>query len=164
MKGRQVVLSILMVLVVAGVTLFPIPIPATKLSFNLSESFIYLSAILFGARVGGFAGGVGSSLAVLILNSGNFIPITFLVKGLEGIVCGKISEGRGIFSQVMACLVSGFLMVALFFFTEFLISGRAYALYKLPFDVVQALSGLILAVPIANLLMRVPYIYDLREL
>ncbi len=71
---------------------FQISIPQTQGFFNLGDSAVYISAILFGPIIGAFSGGVGSALADLILGYGVFAPITLVTKGVEGFVVGLISN------------------------------------------------------------------------
>lgn len=67
------------------------PFPSTQGYFNLGDSLVMISGFLLGPAGGFFAGGVGSAMADLILGFPGFAPITFIAKGLEGLVVGFLS-------------------------------------------------------------------------
>ena len=79
-------------LVTVATIVFSVSVPATKGYFNLGEVMVYISAILFGARVGGIAGGLGSMIADLLLGYPLFAPATLVIKGLEGTLVGFLSR------------------------------------------------------------------------
>jgi len=79
-------------LVAVSTMTFSVYVPATKGYFNLGEVMVYISAILFGARVGGIAGGLGSMIADILLGYPIFAPATLIIKGLEGTIVGFLSE------------------------------------------------------------------------
>lgn len=74
-------------LVCATTMLFTVYVPATRGLFNMGETMVYLSAILFGPFMGAFAGGVGSMLADLLLGY-YYAPATLLIKASEGFIVG----------------------------------------------------------------------------
>src|SRR5438445_12055783 len=86
------VTAVLTALVFLSTYLFQIPIPATQGYFNLGDIMIFISALTFGTRVGGFAGGIGSFLSDAFAGFGTFAPFTLVIKGLEGYVAGLISR------------------------------------------------------------------------
>ncbi|MFX1518438.1 MAG: ECF transporter S component [Promethearchaeota archaeon] len=84
--------AIMTALVCVTTLIFQISIPQTQGFFNLGDSAVYISAILFGPIIGAFSGGVGSALADLILGYGLFAPITLVTKGIEGFIVGFLSN------------------------------------------------------------------------
>jgi uncharacterized membrane protein len=98
--------------------IFSIYVPATEGFFNIGESMVFLSALLFGPFVGAFAGGVGSILADLFLGFPHYAPATLVIKACEGGVVGmlktrnpKLSSGLHwkLFTMVLG-VVAGFLL------------------------------------------------------
>jgi len=79
--------------------LFSIYVPGTKGFFNIGESMVFLSALLFGSFVGAFAGGVGSMLADLLLGFPHYAPATLIIKACEGAVVGALKKGNPKFSS-----------------------------------------------------------------
>jgi|YelNatPaOPRAMG01_1025707.scaffolds.fasta_scaffold54843_3 uncharacterized membrane protein len=67
---------------------FQLYIPETKGYFNIGESMVYASALLFGPTIGAFAGGVGSALADVTTGYLVYAPGTLIIKGIEGFVAG----------------------------------------------------------------------------
>ncbi|HCP99620.1 MAG TPA: ECF transporter S component, partial [Candidatus Latescibacteria bacterium] len=64
MKVRTITQTGLLIALTVVATLFiRIPNPATQGYINLGDSMIFTIAVVFGWRVGGLAGGVGSALA-----------------------------------------------------------------------------------------------------
>ncbi|MCS7112885.1 MAG: ECF transporter S component [Nitrososphaerota archaeon] len=96
MKSRRayfVAISSISTALVAIATLaLQVYIPATRGYFNIGEVMVYTVALIFGPKVGGFAGGVGSALADIISGYGYYAPATLIAKGLEGYIVGYVSR------------------------------------------------------------------------
>jgi uncharacterized membrane protein len=75
-------------LVCVAAILFQIYLPFTQGYINAGDGVIYVTALLFGPIIGGFAGGVGSMLANIFLGSTQYAPAVLLIKGVEGFVVG----------------------------------------------------------------------------
>ena len=71
-------------LVFVATTIFSIYVPQTKGFFNIGETMIYISVLLFGPFVGAFAGGFGSMFADLFLGYPIYAPATLVIKACEG--------------------------------------------------------------------------------
>jgi len=67
-------------------------IPATRGYFNLGDSMVFLTALLFGPIVGFVAGGLGSMLSDLFLGYTVYAPATLIVKGVEGLLTGFLHD------------------------------------------------------------------------
>ncbi|MEM0313920.1 MAG: ECF transporter S component, partial [Candidatus Bathyarchaeia archaeon] len=78
---------------------FSVYVPATHGFFNIGESMVFLSALLFGPFVGAFAGGVGSMFADLLLGYPHYAPATLIIKGCEGAVVGLLKRRNPKFSS-----------------------------------------------------------------
>ncbi|MEM2673615.1 MAG: ECF transporter S component, partial [Candidatus Bathyarchaeia archaeon] len=89
---NMVFASVSTALVCIATMFFSVYVPATKGFFNIGESMVFLSAILFGPFVGAFAGGVGSMLADLLLGYYYFAPATLVIKALEGFIVGFLTK------------------------------------------------------------------------
>jgi uncharacterized membrane protein len=102
-------LAILTALTTVGTLVFRIPIPATEGYFNLGDVFVMISGFLLGP-VGGFiAGGVGSAMADII-GYPLYAPLTFVVKGCEGLLVGLFS-----FRTKEASRISGWDIIGILF-------------------------------------------------
>lgn len=87
-------LAIFTPLTTAATMLLTVSIPATKGYFNIGETMVYTSALLFGPVIGAFTGGVGSMLADLFLGYAIYAPATLVVKGVEGFLVGFLASKR----------------------------------------------------------------------
>jgi uncharacterized membrane protein len=74
--------------------IFSVYVPSTEGFFNIGESMVFLSALLFGPYVGAFAGGVGSMLADLLLGYPFYAPATLVIKACEGYVVGFLKRNN----------------------------------------------------------------------
>jgi uncharacterized membrane protein len=79
-------------LVCASTMMFSIYVPATRGYFNIGETMIYTTALLFGPFFGAFAGGVGSMLADIFLGYSLYAPATLVIKACEGALVGFLSR------------------------------------------------------------------------
>jgi len=86
------VVAVFTALVWVVTVIFSIYVPATEGFFNIGESMVFLSALLFGPFVGAFAGGVGSMLADLFLGFPHYAPATLIIKACEGAVVGTLKK------------------------------------------------------------------------
>ena len=159
---RLAVLALLTALVAAATRVIQIPTPATKGYVNLGDSMIFVAALLFGGSIGGIAGGVGSALADLLGGYANWALPTLIIKGLEGLLVGRLfqltrrnmTQKAGIYLAIPVVLLGGLWMVTGYFATEILLYGWAAATLQIPGNLFQALSGLVISIPVAVALAK----------
>jgi uncharacterized membrane protein len=148
-------------LVAVATLLFVVPIPATSGYFNLGETLIYIAALLLGPLVGATAG-AGATIADILV-AAQFAPGTFTIKAIEGFLVGFLNKKlnkktRSItLSATVAIVIGGFEMVLGYFLYEQLVLGYpfALALVEVPFNIVQMLIGLLVAIPVMQAVLRV---------
>jgi uncharacterized membrane protein len=123
--------------------------------FNLGDVMIFVSALTFGPIVGGFAGGLGSAIADIIGFPLFAVP-TLIIKGLEGLIVGLITNKKQVYRDIIAIIIAGFEMVIGYFIFEWLILqwGLVSALAEIPANIGQIAVGGIIGIPIAILLRR----------
>lgn len=102
-------------LVSVATVAFTIYVPATRGYFNVGEAAVYSAALLCGARIGAFAGGVGSMIADLILGYYLFAPATLVIKGLEGGMLGLLASRHPALSRTGWTAVSIGASLCIFF-------------------------------------------------
>ena len=128
-----------------------IPIPATGGYLNFGDIAIFLFALLFGSRVGAFAGGFGSALADLAGPYAVFAPFTLLIKGVEGFLAGYIAAKKNLRRDLLAWGVGATAMVLGYFIVETLFFGGAPAAsVEVPSNLVQVFSGAVVSIPLAQ--------------
>jgi uncharacterized membrane protein len=152
----QIVLSGVMAALVAVATaLVQIPIPATRGVLNFGDIMIFVSALTFGPIVGGFAGGVGSSISDVFTGYAYFAPFTLVIKGAEGLIAGLISNRLSKKRDTLAIVIAGAEMIIGYFLAEFFgLSEGWAALLEVPANVVQIVVGGVFGIMIAVLLRK----------
>jgi uncharacterized membrane protein len=131
-------MAIMAALVAVGTFVIRIPNPMGGY-FNVGDVMIFVAALTFNPLVGGFAGGVGSAIADAIGFPVFIIP-TLIVKGLEGLIAGAVSNRKSMFRDVLAVIVAGW--------------GLGGALAEVPANVAQIVVGGIVGIPIALVVRR----------
>ena len=160
MKRQPVVTIMLSAIMAALVTvstyMVQIPVPATGGYINIGDAMVFISALLFGPIVGGFAGGVGSALADLWGGYLVFVPITLVVKGLEGTVPGLIRNGKNGGRDVLAVIIGGIIMVVGYFVAETSLLQRTVfdALAETPGNAFQVAVGALVSIPVTLVMRR----------
>jgi uncharacterized membrane protein len=107
-------------LVFAATVVFYSYVPQTTGFFNIGETMVYTTALLFGPLVGAFAGGVGSMLADLFLGYPHYALATLIIKGCEGGIVGILSRKKLMLTSkfqwrvftLIAGLVAGLLLAS----------------------------------------------------
>jgi uncharacterized membrane protein len=159
---RLAVAAVFAALVYVATSALVIPIPATKGYFNLGETVIYTAALLFGSLVGAFSGGLGAAIADTLAGYTYFAPGTFIIKAFEGTVVGflntKLSQHtKANVAAILSTIIGGVEMVTGYFLYEWLVLGYTVpiAAAEIPFNVVQMTVGLVIAVPITQIVLRI---------
>ena len=91
---RMSITAIFTALTTAVTMVFSVYVPQTRGFFNIGETMVYTSAILFGPFVGTFSGGVGSMLADLLLGYPHYALATLIIKACEGGAVGFLAQKR----------------------------------------------------------------------
>jgi uncharacterized membrane protein len=89
---KMAVTAVFTALVCVATIIFSVYVPSTEGFFNIGESMVFLSALLFGPFVGAFAGGVGSMIADLLLGYPHYAPATLIIKACEGCLVGLLKN------------------------------------------------------------------------
>jgi len=131
--------------------LVQIPLPATGGYINVGDAGVMITSLLFGPVIGCIAGGIGSMLADLFTGYTIYAPATFIIKGLEGLVMGIISNPRKHYKKLtyrdlIAVLVGGFIIVFGYFIYESFLYGPTVAVIEIPGNIFQFMFAAILAI------------------
>ncbi len=169
---RSITLAALMIALMTLATLIiRIPNPATQGYINLGDAMLMTIALVFGWRIGGLAGGVGSALADAL--GGYFIwaPWTLVIKGIEGMLVGTIAgwgarvgrdagdsrgarEGTGPrrVAAFVAVIAGGAWMVTGYYLAGSVLFGGVAALTEIPGNLTQAGVAVVIALPLSAIL------------
>jgi len=123
--------------------------------FNFGDVAIFAVALALGPVIGGFAGGVGSALSDAIGFPAFVIP-TLVIKGIEGLLAGLISNRKSLYRDILAVFVGGGFMIVGYFLVELFLPGWGLgpALTELPGNVLQIVGGGLIGIPVAQLVRR----------
>lgn len=135
------IMGLLIALTCVATMCIHIPIPATSGYINVGDSIILITAVIFGNPYAVIAGGIGSALADLLLGYTNYVPVTLIVKGLEGLLVAVIAGKSVNFFTVrkMAAAILGVAWMVLgYFIFETFIYGMAAAAESVVSNCMQA--------------------------
>ena len=146
--------AVMAALVAAATFIVRIPNPMGGY-FNFGDVAIFAVALTFNPVVGGLAAGIGSSISDLIGFPVFTIP-TLIIKGLEGLLAGLITNRRSAARDVLAVVVAGSEMVLGYFLAEYfpLQWGLGGALGEVPGNILQIVIGGVVGVPVAYVVRR----------
>ncbi|MFH1008792.1 MAG: ECF transporter S component [Candidatus Latescibacterota bacterium] len=155
-------MALLVAMTAVATMIIKIPTPATRGYVNVGDSVIFVSALLFGARMGGVSGGVGSALADVLLGYTHYAPITLVVKGIEGLIVGglfgwtrrSLTTKSGAAVAIPIVLLGGAWMIAGYFTAQIYMYGLGAAIGELFGNTFQALLSAAIGIPIAVALRK----------
>lgn len=149
--ATTVALSAIVAAAVAVATMV-ISIPVGIGYLNFGEVIIYTAAFLFGGTVAGLSGGVGAAMADVILGFPMYAPVTLVVKGIEGYIVGRLA-GASLRSKAIAVAAGAPIMIAGYVLARAVLEGIPAAIFlELPTDILQAVVGFAIAVPLSKAL------------
>ncbi|HEV2119611.1 MAG TPA: ECF transporter S component [Candidatus Bathyarchaeia archaeon] len=165
------IMAVFTALVFVVTQYFWVPISAVPgQRFDAGDIIIFISAWTFGPEIGGFAGGVGSSLSDALVGGAPYWPFTLVIKGLEGYIAGLVLQRGQRWGLKLSWLFASSVMVGGYFLTNALFIGLLVgvnsdlnpgpfgALLEVPFDLAQVLAGGVIARPISRYLRNaLPY-------
>ncbi|MGM0420042.1 MAG: ECF transporter S component [Bacillota bacterium] len=148
--ARIIAYQALMIAFVSLATFLYFPGPSSSY-FNLGEVAIYMIALSFGGKVGGIAGAFGSAITDVLLGYSIWAPFTFVIKGLEGYVVGRIAGGkRDIKTSIIAIILGGHIMIVGYAITKGILISPAAVLPEIFIDYGQMIIGGIAAIPLSR--------------
>jgi uncharacterized membrane protein len=142
-----------------------IQVPAPLVGYlNLGDCVVLTGAFVLGPWYGALAAGLGSALADLFSGYVQYVPATFVIKGLVALVAGlvfwllcKKMCIPGLPSRAIAGLLGETIMVLGYFAYEALALGYGVAaLSGMPFNMLQAVLGVVTSTLLGTLLLKIP--------
>ncbi|MHA1637429.1 MAG: ECF transporter S component [Candidatus Thorarchaeota archaeon] len=121
-------LSLFTAMTTVATILLSIPFPTTTGYFNLGDTLVMMSGFLLGPIGGFIAGGVGSAMGDVALGYFLFVPVTFIAKGLEGMMVGIFSykfrsEKAVTIWDIVGVIFAALMMLGGYYFGEIFILG-----------------------------------------
>ena len=156
-KVKVLALSGLMAALIAVATGY-LKIPTTIGYFHLGDGFIFMAAALLGPY-GALAAAVGSALADLLAGYFIYVPVTFIIKGLMGLLAAVcLNKQSSPATQIVVMVLAEALMVRGYFLFECMIYDYAAAIAVVITNVMQGLIGIVFG------LLLVKYVANKIEL
>ena len=127
-----------------------IQIPGVQGYINFGDAVIFISAYLLGGIGGFIAGGLGSMLADIFTGFLVYAPFTFVVKGLEGLVCGLLFKKTmktfpPVVKRLLSALAGGLICWIGYFLTDLILFGMEIALLTLALTPIQVGVSVVIA-------------------
>jgi uncharacterized membrane protein len=139
-----------------------LPIAANGGLVHLGTAMLFIASILFGPKIGALAGAIGMGLFDLVSGWTLWAPFTFVARGLQGYLVGKIAwsfgrKGNSIAFNLIATISSIPVMLGIYYICERVLYGSwIIPLASIPGNIVQNVVGIIIAIPVSALLRKVP--------
>lgn len=134
--------------VLTGTTGLMLPSPTGGYT-HIGDTIIFVSALLFGCKVGGLVGIIGPVVADLLVGYPRWF-VTVLAHGAQGFIAG-LGLRRSTAVQVVLLAFSGFVMATTYFFVNIFIKGYPVAIISYMRDLFgQVLVSLILGMILAK--------------
>jgi uncharacterized membrane protein len=153
-----VLTAVFAALTTVATVVIAVPIPMTGGYLNFGDAMVMVSGMLLGPMGGLLAGGIGSAMGDVALGYVHFAPITFVVKGLEGLVVGVFSARASrmmritLTDTVGLVLAAGVMMLGYMFFETILFGFPAALAELLTANWIQVTVGAIIAGTIGPIL------------
>ena len=116
--------------------------PTTLGYIHIGDGIIYLSAAILGPFAG-LVAAVGSCLADLLAGYVTYAPVTFIIKGITGLVAGYLLQKKTrsvAYSALLLLLLQAFMVLGYFLF-EAILYGMPAALPSAGFNCIQGIAG-----------------------
>lgn len=139
-----------------------IPTPGTGGYIHPGDAIVILSGIILGPGYGLLAAGIGSAMSDLIGGYFLYVPITFVIKGLIAFLSAYTYKSiakteKTKYIAVASCGVIDTILVAGGYgFCEIFLYGGAAAIASVPANLIQGVSGLLIAIVLFPILTAVP--------
>lgn len=138
--------AVLIALTTVMTMVIHIPTIGTNGYLNLGDMVVFIAALIMGKKGGFIVGGVGSAMADLMLGYTHYVPITLVVKGLEGFIAGRILETNiGKEKPIIATTIGGLFMPIGYLIPELFMYGQG-AIASIPGNIAQGLLGAVASV------------------
>ena len=143
-----------------------IPVPATGGYINFGDCFVLLGGFCLGPYAGALAGGIGSALADLLLGYAQYVPATFVIKGLMALLAGWLSHLMrvhkrtafigGLIRAGIGSIAECVMIFGYFAYEATLLGYGIGALAAMPQNIFQGICGLLLAALLMGLIQNIP--------
>jgi uncharacterized membrane protein len=158
--------SMLIALVFVATILLNIKLPITANGglVHLGTAMLFIVSILFGPKKGAIAGAVGMGLFDLFAGWTLWAPFTFVARGLQGYIVGKVAwsfarKGNSIAFNILGIIISIPVMLGVYYICEGVLYANWIApVASIPGNIVQNVVGICVAIPVCIVLLKIPFL------
>ncbi|MFD3155803.1 ECF transporter S component [Haloimpatiens sp. FM7330] len=136
---------------------------------HIGDSMVFVAAILFGKKKGAAASAIGMMFADILTGYAVWAPFTFVIKGIMGFIVGSIAyrknyEGKNLMNNTFAFVIAGIWMILAYYLANIVMAkyivfeaatlheSQMIALAGIPGNCIQAVVGMVLALPLSKIL------------
>ena len=162
----DLIISALLIALVFVATVFlniKLPFGSNGGLVHLGTAMLFIASILFGPKKGAIAGSLGMAIFDLLSGWTIWAPGTFIARGLQGYIVGKIAwsngrNGQSIVFNLIGMIVSVPVMLVVYYLWEAVIFGNwINPALSIPGNLIQNAVGIIVAIPVCIVLKKVPF-------
>ena len=125
-----------------------IPFAPTRGYITLADVGVYFAAYALGPVVGGIAGGVGTGLADAIAGYPQWMILSFVIHGLQGVVAGLIGRKGKVGHMILGSIVGAVVMVVGYFAASAALYGVGAAAAEIAGNLFQNIAGALVGIPL----------------
>lgn len=128
---------------------------------------IYLSGYLLGGPLAAIIGGIGSAIADFLVGAYHYTFATLVIKTIMGFIAGYFlyrQQKQTLKIGIFGMIISSIWMVLGYAIYEYFAFGVGYLVASVPWNIIQAIAGVLIAVPIIGIIRKIPYIENIRKL
>lgn len=147
--ARMVALIAILTAVTTVLTLIVrIPFAPTRGYITLADVGVYFATYALGPVVGTIAGGIGTGLADAISGYPQWMILSCLIHGLQGLVAGLIGRKGKLGFMILGCVAGAVVMVGGYFASEVFLYGIGSAVAEIPGNFFQNAAGALIGIPL----------------
>jgi uncharacterized membrane protein len=145
-----------LICVVTWIAKFPVPGP-TGAYVNAGDGVIYAAGLVMSGPWAAAAAGIGSMFADLLAGAPIYAPATLVIKALMGLLVGAALYGRktGWIRMAFFMILASLIMVCGYGVYELFIYGFPTVLANLPYNLIQAVGGVIIGLVLSLIVRRI---------
>lgn len=167
---KLVLTALFIALNCASTIIIQIPSPMNGY-INLGDCFVLVSGWLLGPFYGFLAGGIGPAIADIMTGYSHYAIATFFIKGIVALIAAllfkalqKTHQKHVRLSRIISGIVAESVMVVSYFGYAALILGNGMAaLTSVPGNLIQAVVGIVVAVILIEVVVKLNLIKNKNE-
>ena len=156
---KLTITALLTALVTVSTMIIKLPVPATGGYIHPGDGLVLVAGFLLGPFYGSFAAGAGSALADLLSGYVVYAPATLVIKGVTALIAALVfsrlnrhPSSHARLWLAVAGVIAELWMVGGYFLFESALFAPAAAAAGVPFNLLQGVFGVIIALVLSPIL------------